>query len=202
MTTQNYGTATAAQTVGGAETNMRSVKQRYGGGDLVAATLGMLAGLGMLALIGVLLAAGAGGIDFQPNLIDADGNLETFEMVGSLVAIGAVFLSFLVGGFAAGRISRFDGGLNGLGSALLFVLLVAIFGALGAWVGSEYNAFAATDLPNWFAQFDASDVTWAAILVAVAGIAVACFAGYLGGAAGTAYNRKVDAAITQEALTA
>jgi hypothetical protein len=92
MTTQNYDTATTAQTVGGAETNMRSVKKRYGGGDLVAATLGMLAALGMLALIGAFLAAGAGGIDFQPNLIDSDGNLETVEVLGSLVAIGAVFL--------------------------------------------------------------------------------------------------------------
>ena len=45
--------------------------------------------------------------------------------------------------------SRYDGGMNGLGTALWFLLLVTVFAALGAWVGEEYNAFALADLPNW-----------------------------------------------------
>lgn len=198
MTTQSP--EANADLVAGAQTDLQTVKNRYGGGDIVAALMGMLVALGMLALIGALLGAGAAGIDFQPNVIDADGNLETVEVVGSLVAIGAVFLAFFVGGFAAGRISRFDdGALNGLGAALLFVLLVAIFAALGAWVGAEYNAFAATDLPNWFAQFGADDLTLKVIAAAAAGIVAACLAGYIGGAVGSAYNTKVNAAIAQQA---
>lgn len=37
--------------------------------------------------------------------------------------------------------------------------MVAIFAAPGAWIDDEYNAFAGGDLPNWFAQIDANDLT-------------------------------------------
>lgn len=90
-------------TIAGAKTDLGSIKNRFGGGDLVAAALGMPAAFGMLALIGILLSAGAAGINRQPTLVDIDGNLETGDVVGSLVAIGTVFLSFLVGGFAEGK---------------------------------------------------------------------------------------------------
>jgi hypothetical protein len=173
--------------------------ERFGGADLVASLLGMFAGLGTLVFLGSLFAAGAANVELQTNLINPEGTLDEVEMVGAIAAVAVVFVSFLVGGIAAGRIARYDGGMNGLGAGLWFLLLVAIFAALGAWVGQEYNAFAAADLPNWVAQIDVDEVTAAAIVMTVVSAAAVLLGGYLGGRIGDAHNRKVDAAIIEEA---
>jgi len=71
------------------------VRERYGKADLVASILGMLAAIG-----------------------------NEVETVGVVAAMVVLFVSFLVGGIAAGRMSRYDGGINGMGTALWFLLLV------------------------------------------------------------------------------
>lgn len=185
---------------GGAWTDMRSVKERFGGGDIVAAALGMLTALGTLAFIGALIAAGEASINYQLNLVDIDGNLDAVDVVGSIVALAVIFAAFVVGGFAAGRMARYDGGVNGLGAALLFVLLVTVFAALGAWVGTEYNAFGNADLPDWVSQLNADDLTMKAAAAAIGGIVAACLGGYIGGLGGEAFHRRADAALAQEAV--
>jgi hypothetical protein len=182
----------------GTEANLGSIRERFGGADLLAGILGMFAALGVLVLLGSLLAAGAAGIPFQLNAIDIDGNLQEVEVVGSIVAILVILASFIVGGMAAGRIARYDGAINGVGAALWFILLVAVFAALGAWVGSEYNAFAAADLPNWFGQVGGDDVTLKAIAAGLAGAVAALLGGYIGGVLGEQYHKRVDAAVVSE----
>jgi uncharacterized membrane protein len=175
-----------------------SVRERYGKADLVASILGMLAALGTLVFLGALFAAGAANVELQTNLLNQEGTLDEVEMVGAIAAMAVLFVSFLLGGIAAGRMSRYDGGMNGLGTALWFLLLVAVFGALGAWVGEEYNAFALADLPNWAAQVDVEELTTAAIVMSVVAVVVTLLGGYLGGRIGDSYNRKVDAALVDE----
>lgn len=191
----------ARENIVGAETDLHSVRGRFGGADIVAALLGMFVSLGVLVFLGALIAAGAGGIDYQLNAIDIDGNLQDIEVVGSIVAIAVVFVSFLVGGWATGRMARYDGSVNGMGSALLFVLLVAIFGALGIWAGVEYNAFGNAGLPDWFSQFGSDELTLKAAAAAAAGVVASLLAGYIGGGLGEDYHRRVDAAVVQDTLT-
>jgi hypothetical protein len=186
-----------SQQIRGAEVDMSPVVSRFGGADLVAAVLGMFAALGVLVFLGALIAAGSAGIDYQLNLIDLDGNLTEIEVVGTIVAIAVVFVSFVAGGWATGRMARYDGAINGLGSGLIFVLLVAVFGALGVWAGTEYNAFANVDLPNWIAQFAADDITMEAIVAGAAAITACLFGGWLGGLIGGEYHKRADAALVQ-----
>lgn len=180
-------------------TDLSSVRKRYGGGDLIASFVGMLAGLGTLVLLSALIAAGANTFDYQLNVIDLEGRLGEASIVGSIVAAVVVFVSFLVGGFAAGRIARYDGGMNGLGAGLWLILLVAIFGALGAWVGPEFNAFNREGLPNWVAQLDVDELTTEAIIASVVLIVMTLLGGYLGGRMGEMFHREVDAAVVQAA---
>jgi uncharacterized membrane protein len=184
----------------GTETDMTSIRERFGGIDTPAALLGMFTALGMLMFLGALIAAGAGGIDYQLNAIDIDGNLQEVEVIGSIVAALVVFVSFLAGGWAAGRMARYDGGMNGLGAGLWFVLLVAIFAALGAFVGAEYNAFQRAGLPDWFSQFRGDDVTATAIVWGAVMVLLVLAGGYLGGRIGDAYHRRVDAALADRAV--
>jgi uncharacterized membrane protein len=185
--------------VASVESDAVSARERFGGADLVASLLGMLAGLGMLVFLGALFAAGAANVELQTNLLNQEGTLDEVEMVGAIAAVAVVFVSFLVGGIAAGRIARFDGGMNGLGAGLWFVLLVAVFGALGAWVGEEYNAFAVADLPNWVSQIDVDEVTTAAIVMSAVFAAAILLGGWLGGRIGDTHNRHVDNAILDDA---
>lgn len=186
--------------VRGAETDLGGIKDRFGGADVVAGILGMFAALGTLVFLGALLAAGADEIPYQLNQIDVDGNLQDVEVVGTAVAIVVVFVSFFVGGWAAGRMARYDGGINGVGVALWFILLVAVFGLLAAWFGTEYNAFAGVDLPDWFGQIGADDVTLKAIVGAIAGVVAALLGGGIGGMFGEQYHQRVDAAMTTETI--
>lgn len=181
------------------ETEVSAVRERYGKADLVASLLGMFAALGTLVFLGALFAAGAANIELQTNLLNEQGTLDEIETVGAIAAVVVLFVSFLVGGIAAGRMSRYDGGMNGIGTALWFLLLVTVFAALGAWVGEEYNTFANADLPNWVAQIDVEEVTSAAIVMSIVSVVVIFLAGYLGGRIGDSYNRKVDAALVDQA---
>lgn len=181
-----------------ADAELSPLRRRFGGGDIVASLLGMLTALGAIVLLAALFAAGAANVDLQINLLNQDGALDEVEVVGAIAAAAVIFVSFLLGGIAAGRIARYDGGMNGVGAALWFLLLLAVFAALGAWVGEEYNAFAAADLPNWVAQIDVDEVTAAAIVMSIVSILVMFAGGYLGGRIGESYHRRVDAAIVNE----
>ncbi len=180
--------------------DLSGVRERFGKADLVASILGMLTALGMLVFLSALIAGVAAGFELQTNLINETGTLDEIEIGGAIAAAGVVFVAFLVGGIAAGRISRYDGGMNGIGTALWFLLLVAVFAALGAWVGQEYNVFANADLPNWVAQIDVEEVTTAAIVMSIVFVVVMFVGGYLGGRIGESYHRKVDAAILDETI--
>lgn len=189
-------TTRAEPHVAGSE-DLSEVYDRYGKPDILASMLGMFTGLGVLVFISALVAAGAGGIDYQLNVLNAEGTLDEASVIGLIVAAAVVFVSFLAGGFAAGRMARYNGGTNGLGAGLWMILLVAIFAALGAWIGAEYNAFSSADLPNWFAQVDTDDLTTMAIVASAVLVAVTLLGGYVGGRLGETYHTKVDAAIVQ-----
>jgi uncharacterized membrane protein len=186
----------------GAETDISSVRDRFGGIDTPAALAGMFTGLGVLVFLGALIAAGAGGLDYQLNAIDIDGNVQDIEVVGAILAALVVFVSFLAGGWAAGRMARYDGGMNGLGAGLWAIFLVAVFAALGAWLGAEYNAFQRAGLPDWFSQFRGDDVTAAAIIWGAISVVLVLGGGYLGGKLGEAYHHRVDAALADRATGA
>jgi hypothetical protein len=184
--------------IGGSE-DISEVYDRYGKPDFLASIVGMFAGFGTLIFLGALIAAGAGGIDYQLNLLNDEGSLDEASVIGLIMAAIVVFVSFIVGGFAAGRMARYKGGMNGFGAGLWMILLVAIFAALGAWLGTEYNAFNRIDLPNWFAQIDADDLTAMAIVASAVLIGATLAGGYVGGRLGETYHTKVDAALIEAA---
>lgn len=177
----------------------RGMRERFGGVDTPAALMGMFAALGVLVFLAALLGAGANGIAYQLNAFDVEGNLEELAIGGVLVASALVFVSFLLGGWAAGRMARYDGGINGFASGMWMLLLVAVFAALGAWIDPNLNAFQLAGLPDWFSQIRGDDVTTAAIIGAVMASVATLLGGYLGGKWGERYHREADAALVAEA---
>jgi len=178
--------------------DLSKVYERFGGADFLASLFGMFAALGVLVFLGAVLGVGAASIDFQLNMLNDEGTLNEPSILGLVIAALAVMAAFIVGGFAAGRMARYKGGLNGFGTGLWALLLITVFAALGAWVGTEYNAFNRADLPNWVAQIDVDDLTTEAVIGSVVLIASMLVGGYVGGRMGELYHQRVDAAIVEE----
>jgi hypothetical protein len=177
---------------GGEDLGIYRAHRRFGGFDPGAAISGALAAVGMTALVGGL-AGGLGTVGYQ---LDVERDTQTLSTGGFIAGLAVLVLSFLVGGWVAGRVGRYDGGKNGLGAAVIFVVLSAVVAGLGAWFGDQYNVFANLELPQWFTT-QANSAT--GILSAVVALIVVLGAGWLGGKAGEHYHRKADAYLAEYA---
>ena len=172
-----------------------AARARFGGLDLPASFVGMLTALALVAILSGIDGAIVGVVGYQTGL-DAE-NVEDIS-IGSLIGgLVILFLAYLVGGWAAGRIARYDGALNGLMTGIWTIVLAAIASALAAWgvaeTDAETDVFRNVDMPQWFSQ-DA--LTIGAIVSGLIAIAVMLIAGALGGTAGGLYHRRADATIT------
>jgi hypothetical protein len=148
----------------------------------------MLTAVALIVILGGLAGAIIGVIGFQAG-VDFEEELTIAGLVAGLVVL---LVSFLIGGWTAGRSARYDGGKNGLTAALWTILLSAILAGLGAWFGNEYDVFRRVNLPQVFSE---ETVTAGAMIGGVVAIALMLIGGYVGGRWGERYHKRVDAAI-------
>ena len=157
------------------EVPLAEARSRFGGVDVAALTAGALAGLGTAAVLGSLASA------LGLSAAQLDDQALAYAALGTALAV--VALSALLGGWAAGRMSRFDGARNGLLAGLLMALLLALMGAAGAYSAAEGG------LP---VSLDGERLTTAALVAAAAALLVSALAGAAGGRLGTRWHRDVD----------
>ncbi len=181
----------------GDRAGLDAARSRYGGLDVPASLAGTLVALAMLLLLAGLASAAFGVLAFNTETTDLAGNVEELTL-GALIAAGVViFLAFVIGGWSAGRMSRYNGALNGSMVAVWFVVLMVILAILGVVAGDTYNLFdnlrvAEASLPNWFST---DDVTTGALVSSVAFAGVMIIGAILGGIWGTRLHRKADRTI-------
>src|SRR5215207_5407625 len=72
----------------------------------------------------------------------------TISIVGGILLIVVLAISYYAGGYVAGRMSRFDGGRQGLGVWLFGLAVTVVLAVLGAIAGSEWNLFSQVNLPR------------------------------------------------------
>lgn len=164
-------------------------RARFGGMDLPATFAGLLAALGFaVVLAGVLGAIGARAVEGSET-----ADLALGGAIGGLVTL---LLSFLVGGWVAGRMARYDGGRNGVMTAVWFLLLTAGLGVLGAMAGARADVFDSLRLPS----LNLADAAPQAIAGALVAVVVCLLAAYAGGKLGERYHRRADAVIAATQL--
>jgi MFS family permease len=172
---------------------IREAHDRFGGLDIPASLTGMLTALAVVLLLGGILAAAVGTIAYQIGFRGNQNELSIGSLIGGVVVL---FLAFLIGGWAAGRIARYDGGLNGAMTAVWFLLLTAILAGLGIWFGDQYNVVGNANLPNWFSNWFSSDeVTTGAVISGIAAVLAMFLGGFLGGFWGQRFHKRADATI-------
>ena len=125
-----------------------AARDRFGGIDLPASLVGMLTAIAVLVLLGGIVGAAIGAIGYQTGL--SGDNVEDISLASLIGGLVVLAIAYLVGGWTAGRIARYDGARNGLMTAVWTIVLAGALSALAAWFGSEYDVFANVQLPQWF----------------------------------------------------
>ena len=66
-------------------------------------------------------------------------NAEDLSISSLVGGVAVLFVAYVIGGWAAGRIARYDGARNGFAAGIWTLVFAAILAGLGAWIGSEYG---------------------------------------------------------------
>jgi hypothetical protein len=183
-----------------ARDTMTAVRERQrmhvGGISWGAAFFGFLSAAGLAAILTALLVAAGVAIGLTQVKDAANGNAATIGLGGGILLLIVLAISWYCGGYVAGRMSRFDGGRQGLAVwawSLLFAVLVAAAAAIG---GSQYNVFDRLNLPR-LPTSNETLTTGGAVALAATGVATLLFA-ILGGKAGERFHRRIDTLATEE----
>lgn len=168
----------------------------YGGIDWLASFLGFVFALVAGAVLSGIAALVLVPLGFSPDL--GSGTLGPAAITGLVVVGVSLFLTYFLGGYVAGRLARFDGGLNGV----MLVLWTLIAGLLVVLAGGILSSF----LPPTFAEQVRNLVQGGLLpafndLVAVGAIGIgiivgafllALLGGFLGGRTGGRYHTDID----------
>jgi hypothetical protein len=168
-------------------------RDEYGGFNLGAAFFGWMVAVGIAVLLTALLSAAGAAIGLT-NLSEgeAKSNAETISIIGGILLIAVLAISYYAGGYVAGRMSRFDGGRQGLGVWLMGLLVTVVLAVLGAIAGSEWNLFSQVNLPR--IPIDEGSLATGGAITLVLILIGTLLAAIAGGKVGERYHRKVDRA--------
>lgn len=166
---------------------------RYGGFHLGAALFGWLVSTGIGAiLLGIITAA---GISFaltsmdQAQILNPEG-VDTIGFISGVIFLAVLAISYFAGGYVAGRMSRFNGALQGFGVWAVGLVLTILVGILGSLFGSNYNVLQQMNLPH--IPIDQGSFTTGGIIAMIVALIVSLLAAVSGGRTGENYHRKID----------
>jgi hypothetical protein len=162
-------------------------QSEFGGTSWGAAFFGWLSATGLAVLLLALVSAA----DVALGLTDG-ASAEAIGLRGAVALLVVLFLSYLAGGYVAGRMARFTGLRQGSAVWLVGLVVVVLVSAAAALLGSEYNVLARLELPR--IPIGEGTATSAGLVTLAAAAAAALVGALLGGALGTRYHRKVDRA--------
>ncbi len=166
---------------------------RYGGFDWIATFLGFAVaiffGVVFLGIVGAIV----GAVGFQlhapvpkigSSVTGTTQSLGIGALIGSLIA---TFLAYLFGGYAAGRLARFEGVKNGIGVVLWTIVIGIILGILGAILGNKFDVAKQLHL-----HIDTATLTTTGLISLAVTLIVMLLAAMLGGSLGERYHRGID----------
>ena len=108
--------------------------------------------------------------------------------VGVLLASWlAALIAYFIGGYAAGRLARYDGVRNGLGTVLWTVLVAIVLGILGAVFGSRFTVAGQLHL-----SVDRGSLTGDGIISLLVALLIMLVGSASGGLLGALYHLRVD----------
>jgi hypothetical protein len=173
-------------------------RERFGGINWGSAFFGWLVAIAVAVLLTSIIGAVAAAVGFNAGVSgseaqsDAQREAGTVGIVAAIVLLTVLMLSYYAGGYVAGRMSRFDGGRQGLAVWVVGLLVTLIAVGLGLLFGAEYNILDRVNLPTLPIPTDT--LTAAGAITAAAILLGTLLAAMGGGKVGQRYHTRVDRA--------
>ena len=165
-------------------------RDRFGGFSWGADLFGWLAAAGLAAILaGIVAAAGAA-------LGLTEGSTDEIGLGGGIALLAVLFVSYVAGGYVAGRMSRFDGARQGFGVWLWGIVIAGAIALLAVAAGSKYNVLDQLNLPR--IPVDQGTLTTGGAIALGAALLVTLLAATIGGVLGARWHRRVDRAVVEE----
>ena len=165
-----------------------AARDKFGGISWGASFFGWLVAVEVAALLTGAAGATAAALGTTPDLTPVGSRT---SLVAAAVLLVLLLLGYYAGGYVAGRMSRFDGGLQGFGVWLLGLVVAGAVVGLGVAVGPRYDLRGRVDVSA--VAVSTEQLGWQ--ILAGAGLlvlAVTLLAAVLGGSVGHRYHDRVD----------
>ena len=172
----------------------RREEQAYGGTiQWEAAFFGWLVAIGLAAIMVAMVVGGGVAVGLTKIDDPAATQAEQLTLGGGAVLIAILAISYLAGGYVAGRMARFDGLRQGLGVWIVSLVMIAA-AALTAWIANgDVNPLEALDLPRIPVDEEAG-LSGGGTIALIAAAVVSLVAALVGGRTGERFHRAVDEA--------
>lgn len=169
-------------------------REKFGGLNLGAAFFGWLVAIGfaviLTGIVGAAVAAAGSSVNISQT--EAQRQAGTIGLAAGIVLVAVLVIAYYAGGYVAGRMSRFDGGRQGLGVWVIGLLVTILAVIVGVVFGAQYNILDRVNLPRIPVPTD--QVTTGGIVTALVLLLGTLLAAMLGGKVGRRYHHRVDRA--------
>ncbi len=167
-------------------------RERFGGLNWGAGFFGWLVAAGLVVVLSGLVGGLVAALGMTDEVLSADpeGGKGATAIATVATLFSVLLVAYYAGGYVAGRMSRFDGGKQGVAVWLIGVLLGGIGVGLGLLADAKYGIFDQMRLPTL--PLPPGVAPLSGVITVFAAVLALLLAAVVGGKVGCRYHRKVD----------
>jgi len=175
------------------ETARSRQRDEFGGINWGASFFGWLVAVGVAVLLTALLAAAGAAVGLTATTeSEATSNAEEIGLGGGIALVVVLMIAYYAGGYVAGRMSRFDGGRQGLGTWAIGLVVTIVLALAAVALGDQYNVLERLNLPAL--PVGEQTLATGGVIALAAIVLGSLLAAMLGGKVGERYHKRVDRA--------
>jgi hypothetical protein len=168
-------------------------RDEFGGINWGASFFGWLVAVGVAALLVAILAAAGAAVGLTATTeSEATSNAEELGLGGGIALVIVLMIAYYAGGYVAGRMSRFDGGRQGLGTWVIGLLVTIALALAAVVLGDQYNVLEQLNLPSL--PVGEQTLATGGIIALAAIVLGTLLAAMFGGKVGERYHKRIDRA--------
>jgi len=167
-------------------------RAEYGGIKFGVAFFGWLTATGLIAMLSAIAAGVIAAFGFETDVNEVTDVDFGAALASAIVLLAILFVSYLAGGYVAGRMARFAGAKQGVAVWIWGVVVTGVLIAVAAIAGTRFDVLSSVGVVP---QIAFGPDEWLGTALTIAGAVVVTLIGaVLGGVAGMRFHRRVDRA--------